>query len=449
MQTHLDQIGDLDLAGYLATLQRRWWLLVLVGALAGAGAYLATSMRGPSYSGSATIFVRADSESGGDLASGVSAAIQLARTYSGVVTSPEVIERVAAAEYQRGTAPRFTDRIKARQQPDTPLIVISATASDAFLAAELTNQTAEAFIAWVSDQHLPGQVTIISRAVPPIDASGLPPIAYAASALLLALAVTATGLVLHERSDQRVWSPRDVQRNVDLPVLASLPAPRGDLIVGAAITPDSPVSEATHSLRTRLQFATKPRGLGAITVTSAQVDEGQAIVAANLAVTLAQAGYRVILVDGHIRRPRHDQLFGLPRLPGLSNWLADPGYRLQRLVIDPAASHARHAVPMSGLHVLPAGTSNDSAGRLTSERVESLIAALKTMADVIVLDAPPVLTASASILFAGASDDAVLVVGAGRTRPDVLGAAVATLKSTGVHIPGIILVGLERERRAS
>ena len=215
---------------------------------------------------------------------------------------------------------------------------------------------------------------------------------------------------------------------LDRPKTAS--ANEASLLVTMSAMPNAG-TEAYRVLRTNLLFARHSGGFPrSILVTSAAPGEGKTITAANLAVTLAREGMRVLLVDCDLRRARLHRLFGVPRQPGLT--------QLLRASSTPPGVVC--ATTVAGLFVLPGGAAEaSSAELLASSLMRRLLGALTTQFDIVVLDAPPVLSlADASIL--GALVDAVLlVVRAGQTDRGAAQEAAVQLAAVGATILGTVL----------
>ena len=201
--------------------------------------------------------------------------------------------------------------------------------------------------------------------------------------------------------------------------------------------PRSPAAEAFRSLRTNLMFSSLERPLTTLLVTSTAADEGKSTTLANLAVTLAQGGRKTIMVDCDLRRPHLHEIFGVPAEPGLSNMMQNNQER-PTLV----------ATSVEGLSLLPAGAPPaNPADLLGSRQMEGIIANLKTRADIVLFDAPPVMAVTDAALLASKLDGALLVVSAGQTRREHALQAKALLERIHVHIVGTVLTNASVDRR--
>jgi tyrosine-protein kinase Etk/Wzc len=207
--------------------------------------------------------------------------------------------------------------------------------------------------------------------------------------------------------------------------------------VGSPLTGNQTFSigiEAFRNLRTSLIWSDGGETLRTLVVTSAAPGEGKTMTAANLAVTLAYDGLRVLLVDCDIRRPRVHGLFQLPRAPGLMELLRASG--------DPDAPPIRaiRETPVSRLSVLTCGALPVNASNLLSgTRMRVLLRELQEQFDIIVLDTPPVLATADASIVASLTDGVLLVVRAGTTDRNAAQRACQQLANVGARVVGPVL----------
>jgi len=242
-------------------------------------------------------------------------------------------------------------------------------------------------------------------------------IALAAS---LALAVTlAFGL---EYLDYTIKSPEELEQLIGQPALGVLvliaPTANGASNDGVFLleTPRSPTAEAFRALRTNIRFSRAGQQLRSLVITSAGPAEGKSTVAANLAVAMAHAGQRVILVDADMRRPSQHKLFHLANNAGFSSLM---------ITDDPLAPATieRHlqAGPIETLRILTCGPiPTNPAELLSTELALSMLTALEAQADIVIYDTPPALTVTDAVILATRADATLQVVQAGLTRRDVV-----------------------------
>ncbi len=299
-----------------------------------------------------------------------------------------------------------------------------------------------------------------------VDVVDLADVPYApvltASALKLALGLAVgllLGLVLAyllEALNTSVRRPEDLEAALHIPGLAVIPRIsggsangrsrlRGLLGGGKPSKPDagSPMSggqtfsigiEAFRNLRTSLIWSDGGEALKTLVVTSAAPGEGKTLTAANLAVTLAYDGLRVLLIDCDIRRPRVHGMFKVPRAPGLMELLT---------VANAPGSQPLPAIrstSISGLSVLPCGAlPSNAANLLSGTRMRVLLQELREQFDIIVLDTPPVLATADAGIVASLTDGVLLVVRAGTTDKNAAQRACQQLANVGARVIGTVL----------
>jgi len=205
--------------------------------------------------------------------------------------------------------------------------------------------------------------------------------------------------------------------------------------------------EAFRLLYTGLTFGWG-KGQRTILVTSVAPQEGKTLIAANLAVTFAREGARVLLIDCDVRRPRLHKLFRVERAPGLMEFLAaDPLPLQQTYSMTPGAHRAvvAPAVPriqptaVDGLFLLPCGAlPPDPSKVLQVHRLRSLLSECSQF-DAIIIDTPPVLACADAARLASLVDGALLVVRAGDTDRAAVERAYEYLTGAGAHVLGAVL----------
>ena len=241
--------------------------------------------------------------------------------------------------------------------------------------------------------------------------------------------VLAAGVVwTREVLDERVRSSDEIAQVTGLPVLAELPrdqlSKRDRTRLAVSASPRSPLSEATRALRTSIELWELEQHRPTLLVTSAVPGEGKSLVSANLAAAYALAGYRTVLVDGDLRTPSLSSVFGtyparlissrqaVHGLSGLVTEIAVPG--ADRPTLEKAALLR---TPIDNLLFLPAGPEPANPSELLDSRaMGTLLADLATIADIVIIDSPPLLPVSDAVGLARLADGVVLVAAVGESH---------------------------------
>lgn len=305
-------------------------------------------------------------------------------------------------------------------------------------------------------------------------------------AAAIGLVLAAGGALLIEYLDDTVKDPDDAARITGLPNLAAIPYIEGEDYPSKLVAVTTPLSQAVESyraLRTNLQFSMIDRPVRTIMITSPSPSEGKSISLANLAVVLAQAGRKVVLVDTDLRRPTQHRIFGLPNRVGFTDALldflsptGDPAglqpvteiiHDLGQDVTESEAAHSTQRLPDTAFQSTRLGFASEktidlsrylqptmvenlwllSTGSLPpnptellgSELMGTLIQALKKRADLILFDSPPALIFSDAAVLSTKVDGVIIVNEMGRTRTNEAQRAADELRRVHANLLGNVL----------
>jgi capsular exopolysaccharide synthesis family protein len=280
-----------------------------------------------------------------------------------------------------------------------------------------------------------GPVQVVNSAVVPEAPVSPTPARNAALALMLGAVLGLSGAFVLEALDTTVKTSEEAGELTGAPVLGIVPHRKDDEEAGIVLNQNvsTPVAEAFRSVRNSLDFINFEHRIKTLLVTSAAPSEGKSTVAANLAVGLARAGHRVVLVSVDFHRPKSAIYLGASEALGLSHVLTDQ-YALDVVMQD---------VGNDGLRVLAAGKVPPNPSELLgSSRMGALIEQLEAQADWVILDAPPVLAVADTTAVAKWADGTIMVVRAGKTTREAVERSVEMLGSVGARVIGAILFGV-------
>ena len=205
-----------------------------------------------------------------------------------------------------------------------------------------------------------------------------------------------------------------------------------DLDVSSALItyhdPRSPVSEAFRTLRTNLDFVSPGAPLKSILVSSPGPGEGKSSIAANLAIAMAHANKRVILVDADLRKPTQHKLFSLPNRVGLTS-----------LLVKNANQDIQQEVAVPGLSVITSGPIPPNPSELlASDVMDAVKHSLASKADIIIYDTPPIAVVSDAMILAPKLDGTLIVVRLGVTSKEAGRRTKELLKTSRSKVLGIV-----------
>jgi capsular exopolysaccharide synthesis family protein len=289
----------------------------------------------------------------------------------------------------------------------------------------------------VSGAESPGGIEVISPAAVPTSPSSPRPVRDAVLALLLGLVLGASAAFAIEYFDNKVYSKDQVERLTGgVPVLALIPQvkgwkKRGDPVLITEVDPFSGATEAYRALRTSLQFAGHDGTLKTVLVTSPSGSEGKTSTVANLAMVLAQAGERVVVVGCDLRRPRIGAFLGRSEVPGFTSVLV--GQAELWKAVQPVKNQSHLALLGSG--PIPP----NPAELLGSEKAAEIFRLLASGCDTVLIDSPPLLPVADAQVLAAYADAVLMVVTVGQTTEGEVLRATELLVQVDARPVGIVL----------
>jgi non-specific protein-tyrosine kinase len=267
----------------------------------------------------------------------------------------------------------------------------------------------------------------------------------AALALFAGLVLGVVTALVRERLDDGLRGRSDLESQSGAPVLAIIPKVSGwkkrdETRLMTLAEPKSAVSESYRTLRTSMLFAAAQRGIKTVLVTSASAGEGKSTTASNLAVVLANADKRVIVINADLRKPRVHRFFKVENKKGVVDVLAGEAKPWEALV-DPG---------IENLRVFPSGPiPTRPAELLGSEAMGELLAELRQVADFIIVDSAPVLVVSDALALAPLCDGVLYVADAEGTSRGAVAHAREQLEQVGAELLGSVLNNFDASKARS
>jgi len=337
------------------------------------------------------------------------------------------------------TPEQLAAKISATAPLDTVLINVTVTDGSPQRAQAMANAVAAQFTQFVSSIEQtdptaapPVKVSVVKPAGLPISPVSPQVSLNLALGLLVGLAVGVGAVVLREKLDTSIKSADDLSEHFDLKTLGVIGfdpnTPRRPLLIHDE--PQSPRAETFRQLRTNLQFIDIDSAPRSIVITSSVPGEGKTTTTVTLAISLAQTGQRVIVVEGDLRHPQLASYLGLEGAVGLTSVL------IGQASLDDALQPWGEA----GLQVLAGGpTPPNPSELLGSHGMHELLRTLEARADLVLLDSPPLLPVTDAAVLSTAASGAVLVIRVERTRREQVNQALNSLQAVGAPVLGAVL----------
>lgn len=423
----------------LRLIRRHWWI-VLLTLVAGVGIAMAVTVRTPPrYQASVTFFVTTPTPGVTDAYRGNLFLQQRVKSYADLLGSDRLAQSVVAENPLGLTAGQLQRRISTSTEEGSVLLKAEITDTDRTRALKLTRTLATRFVDLVQKVETPpdGKPAPIKLEVvsgPRVSSTPVSPRPERNLPLggLIGLLVGAALALLRGAADVRMRDAAALQRVTGSPLLGEIPfesdAKSAPLIVGEAA--NSARAEAVRKLRTNLRFVDVHEPARVIAVTSALQGEGKTTLACNTAIALAEAGWRVLLIDADLRRPKIADYLGLDGGVGLTDVL----------VGDVEVGDVVQRWGDKSLLVLPSGAAPPNPSELLgSKAMADLLLALRESADIVVVDTAPLLAVTDGVVVAVQADGALLVAQQGRISRGQVAAAAGSLHSVSVRILGCVL----------
>jgi capsular exopolysaccharide synthesis family protein len=281
-------------------------------------------------------------------------------------------------------------------------------------------------------------ISIVDRAVPPLEPIAPKPSLNMALAGLAGLIVALAGVFAREKLDDAFRSPDDIENKLHMPLLGVVPALKDKASLQAAFSnPKSALSESYHALRTSLELSSAKGLPFTLLFTSTGQGEGKSTTAFALARNFAASGKRVLLIDADLRRPSMHRWIVVSNNIGLSNVLAR--HKTFAEVVQTSKQYNMHFVPSGPLPPNPAEL-------FAGEALSELFAQLREDYDLVVIDGPPVLGLADSPRLARATDAALFIVQANGTSRGNAKAALKRLLDARVNLIGAVLTKFDAKK---
>jgi len=356
------------------------------------------------------------------------------KNYSEIAKSRTVKETLINSLNLPLTVEKLDSAITVNQVNSTDLLKIQVTYKDPVLAAAIAKEAAQELTKAV----VVDKVSIVDQAEVPDKPVAPSKSKKALSVFLVGLMASLSLIILLVYLDNTVKTPSDVKDVLGIPLLGMIArydkGKRGKKALTSSLITleqtNSPISESYRSIRTNLDFVSTASGSQKILITSSGLGEGKSVTVANLAVSLAQAGKSVLVLDADLRNPTQHKLFGLDNEQGLSGLLAQ----------DQDFQPYIRKTEVPGVMVLTGGVIPPNPAELVgSDRMKRLILEVSAQYDRVILDTPAIVAVTDAAILAQQVEGVILVLASGDVNREDAQRAKELLDNVDAKILGAVL----------
>ena len=360
----------------------------------------------------------------------------LISTYSSIAKSTNVVQKTIENLELNMSASSLQKKVDAKQIDSTQFLKISVTNANPELAKNIANELANVFTQQIKEIYNLQNISIVDEAEvesTPCNVNHMKDIIMFAFAGLFLAMVSVVAIFMF---DDTIKSEEDIEKNVKLKAIGTLPVDKekNELIVKN--NPKSQIVESIKTIRTNILYSTNKN---AILVTSCKQDEGKTWVINNLAVAFAQTGKRVILVDANLREESNkNDIFEIDKGEGLSDFIKE----ISEDNLDNLQKSRNYIkeTKIPNLHILQNGTIPPNPVELVSSRnMQKIIKLLKNMYDVVLIDGTSSIMVSDSIALSSMVDSTILIAENKKTKINDLKKVKKLIEDVHGNILGVIL----------
>ncbi len=439
-------MDEINIKEFLKYLKRYLLVLfILLGFAVGGVAVYDLIIKKPVYQAETTAVLSKDAGTGTTATTitvnDINTIQKLTSVYGELVKSENVLSKVNSELNLHSNVNALGKKITVTASSDTATLKIAVKDSDSRTAAAIANKLFDVSSEEMANIYKIASVSQLMTASAPEKASNN----TLTRDLILAVFLVAFGVAgfafLKFYFDNTIKANDDLEKKFGINTIGYIPEAEikskrmgGELVVEKY--PRSEVSESFRTLRTNLLFNTSNRRFKTVLVTSTDSEEGKSFVAANLAVALAQAGKKVLVVDCDLRHGTLYKLFNVPNTKGLSDYLSGDSRMFDKFIAT---------TKIKNLSVLPCGTYPANPSELlTSKKNKDLIKALCDNYDIIVFDGTEISGLADSVVMSSYADETIVVVKNASITGEELAATKQSLSQVGAKLTGVVMNMTER-----
>jgi polysaccharide biosynthesis transport protein len=430
----------MELKEYFEILMKRLKLIIVITLISTiASGLISVFLIDPTYKADISVIIsqeKAESAPSTQTYNDIMMYQKMVKTYAEFAKSRMVGDRVIESLQLDMSVTALQGMLTVTPKGDTEFLTLSVKSKDPKLAQDIANQYARSLKFVSKEVKKVDNVQLLDEALLPTGKDSPRVSLNVAIAFFLGLMVSIGLVFLLEYLDNTVKTKEDIEKLSDIPVIGLLPfdevLAEGKIqgILTTYSNPKSNAAEAYRTLRTNIQFSSLDKDIKTLVVTSTKPGEGKSTIISNMAITMAQSGKKVLLLDCDLRKPSIHKKFTLSNSKGLTNVLLK----------DKKFEDCINATDVDNLHVVTSGPVPPNPSELLgSNKFKLLLKHLSTIYDVVLIDTPPVLIVTDSQILSSICDGTVILTCHGETEKEALIEGKSLLQKVNSNILGVVL----------
>lgn len=434
----MENYEDIDIKRILEIIFSKKILIILILLLSITLGYVYSYYyKKPEYKSSVTILLVADENRVDKELTQTDLSINssLISTYSSIAKSTNVIQKTIENLGLNISASKLQKSIEATQIEKTQFLKITVKNENPEVAKNIANELAKVFTEQIKEIYNLENISIVDEAEVESQPCNINHIKDIIIFTFAGMIVSAILVMLIYIFDDTIKDEKDIERNIKLKNIGTLPVDKENNELIIENNPKSHIVECIKTLRTNILYTTNKKS---ILITSSRQKEGKSWVSNNLAVALAQADKKVILVDTDLRKENNrNEIFNVEKGEGLSDFIKEiSDDKLENL--EKSKKYIKET-QIPNLHILQNGTLPPNPAELiTSENMKRLLNLLKSMYDIVLIDGTPCMVVSDSIALSSMVDSTILVTESKKTKINDLKKTKKLIEEVNGKILGVI-----------
>lgn len=360
----------------------------------------------------------------------------LISTYSSIAKSSSILQKTIQNLNLDIPVSKLEQNVEAKQIDNTQFLEISVKNESPERAKNIANELAEVFTEQIKEIYNLQNISIVDKAETeenPCNINHMKDmIIFGFAGIVLSIII----VMIIYMFDDTVKEQKDIEKNIKLRTIGTLPVDREKTELIVENNPKSPIVESIKTIRTNILYSTRKNS---ILVTSCKEKEGKSWVINNLAVTFAQTGKRVILVDANLRQENNkNEIFNIEKCEGLSDFIREISED-QMENLEKARKYIKET-SIPNLHIMQNGTIPPNPAELiSSKNMKRLVNLLKNMYDIVIIDGTSSILVADSIALSSMVDSTILVAENRKTKINDLKKVKKLIEDVNGNILGVIL----------